>query len=138
MLNSDSVTGQHLCLKTGNEDRSRTKLETKIAISFAGFVAALSIITSYLMNAQDVSSAKTLVLAIVLIALAEIVIVERILAVSILAPLSWLRQTARQIVKGNYTSVKSTPMFSRKSGELSQIVQAFEIMRKRVIELNEA
>ena len=82
----------------------------------------------------------TLFLTIMVISAAAMGILAVLLSITLLWPLKKLGKGAEEISKGNYSfQIYEAPITKskfKKTDELSQLIMAFEIMRKRMVELD--
>ena len=117
------------------------KIAIKIIIIFlaVAMVAALAA-ASYLQPLAGAGAPAGLVQAIVIIITSTTGVLGAVLAVLVLLPLRKIGTDAEQIARGNYNTQvyngKLTKGKFKNSDELSRLVMAFEVMRRKVVEVD--
>ncbi|HEU4605560.1 MAG TPA: ATP-binding protein [Nitrososphaera sp.] len=129
-----------------NENRpilreNNLKIAIKIIISFLAVAAVAALAAaSYLQPLAGAGAPAGLVQAIVIIVASSIGVLGALLAVLVLLPLRKIGSDAEQIARGNYNTQvydgKLTKGKFRSSDELSRLVMAFEVMRRKVVEVD--
>ncbi len=105
-------------------------------------VAALSsgAVAYYLQPANGESRAADLLQMVMMIVVAVMGVLGSLLAVFVLMPLKKIGQNAEQIARGNFEvhvyDGKLTKGKFKNSDELSRLIMAFEVMRRKVIEVD--
>src|SRR4029077_4397364 len=117
------------------------KIVSKFVASFLVTFMVLGSTTAYYLLSLELGAVQILLLQRVMIIFALAMAVLGILiALIILNPLKKLAKGAEQITKGNFAvqiyDAALTKGKFKNTDELSQLIMAFEVMRKRMIELD--
>jgi signal transduction histidine kinase len=117
------------------------KILIKITISFLAIAALITVAVSYyLQPLVGMGVAASLIQTVMTIVAGAMGALGALLAVTILLPLRKIGRDAEQIARGNYnTQVYSGKLSKgkfRNSDELAQLLMAFEVMRRKVVEVD--
>jgi signal transduction histidine kinase len=117
------------------------KILIKITTSFLAIAALISVALSYyLQPLVGMSAAASLIQTVITIVAAAMGALGVLLALTVLLPLRKIGKDAEQIARGNYNtqvySGKLTKGKFKNSDELAQLLIAFEVMRRKVVEVD--
>jgi signal transduction histidine kinase len=117
------------------------KILIKIATSFLAIATLITIAVSYyLQPLVGTGAAASLLPTVMTIFAGAMGVLGALLAVTVLLPLRKIGKDAEQIARGNYNtqvySGKLTKGKYKNSDELAQLLMAFEVMRRKVVEVD--
>jgi signal transduction histidine kinase len=117
------------------------KILIKITTSFLAIAALITVaVLYYLQPVVGTGAAASLIQTVMTIVAGAMGALGALLAVTVLLPLRKIGKDAEQIARGNYNtqvySGKLTKGKFKNSDELAQLVMAFEVMRRKVVEVD--